>query len=165
MKEEPATSPPAGSHPGVRFPPPLLFAAGLAIGWALHRAYPLPLLGDGGRTAGLVLGWAGVALAGVLLAWALLSFARARTAILPNRPARMLVLGGPYRFTRNPMYVGMVLLYLGATALIDTIWTLPLLPLVLWILHRAVVRLEERYLAAKFGADYEEYRRQVRRWL
>lgn len=156
---------PAPAHPGVRFPPPLLFAAGLGAGWMAHRAWPLPLLGSGGRTAALLLGWGAVAAAGVLLAWAMISFARARTAIFPNQPARMLVLGGPYRFTRNPMYLGMLLLYLGGTLLMNTAWTLPLLPLVLWILHRAVIRREEGYLAAKFGPEYDEYRRRVRRWL
>lgn len=156
---------PAPAHPGVRYPPPLLFVFGLGAGWLLHRAYPLPLLGADARTAGVVLGWGGVLLWAVLTVSAVSSFRRARTAIIPNRPATMLVLGGPYRFTRNPMYLALVLLYLGVGLLINSIWTLLLLPLVLLILYVTVIRREERYLAAAFGASYDVYRAQVRRWI
>jgi hypothetical protein len=72
---------------------------------------------------------------------------------------------GPYRFSRNPMYVGLSLLYVGIALWTHALWALPLLPLVLWGLWRRVIRREERYLAAAFGADYAAYTRRVRRWL
>lgn len=155
----------APAHAGVRYPPPLLFVAGLAAGWFLHRAYPLPLLGDGARSAAVALGWSAIVLWALLMVWAIASFRRARTAIIPNRPATMLVLGGPYRFTRNPMYVGFILFHLGASLLMGSLWPVLLLPGVVAILYATVIRREERYLAAAFGPAYEAYRARVRRWL
>lgn len=155
----------APAHPGVRFPPPLLFVFGLAAGWLLHRVYPLPLLGAAERSLAVVPGWSLILVSLGLTAWALVSFRRAHTAVIPNRPATMLVLGGPYRFTRNPMYLSLVLLYLGVSLLVDSVWTLLLLPLLLFILYAAVIRREERYLAAAFGPGYLEYCARVRRWL
>ena len=156
---------PPPPHPGVHFPPPLLFVLGLGVGWLLHRAWPLLLLPAGYRAAGLVLGWTGVLLWAGLTAWAMATFRRARTAIFPNRPATGVVREGPYRFTRNPMYLAMVLLYVGVSLLMNSGWALLLLPLVLALLYVSVIRREERYLAAAFGAEYEAYRARVRRWL
>lgn len=154
---------PSPPHPGVKFPPPFLFIGGLAAGAGLDRLWPLPL---GSRelwaeAVATVIIAAGLA----LMFWAIFSFARARTAIIPHRPASMLVLAGPYKLTRNPMYVGFTLVYLGATLLLNTLWPLILLPLVIVILIRTVIQREERYLAGAFGSDYEEYRRKVGRWL
>ena len=152
-------------HPGVRYPPPLLFLAGLAAGWLLHRVYPAVLASGAARGATLVLAWVAILLWALLTMWAVVSFRRARTAIIPNRPATMLVLGGPYRFTRNPMYLGFVLFYIGATLFLNSVWPLLLLPLLLAVLYTTVIRREENYLAAAFGPAYEAYRTRVRRWL
>ncbi|HEU4629476.1 MAG TPA: isoprenylcysteine carboxylmethyltransferase family protein [Gemmatimonadaceae bacterium] len=151
-------------NPGVRFPPPFLFAGGWLTGWLLHRAWPLPLAAGappGLEAAALTLGAAGLALA----MWGLLTFARVRTAIIPHHPARRLVVRGPYRFTRNPMYVGLTALYVALALLARSWWPLLLLPAVLALLVALVIRREERYLASAFGAEYEAYRRRVRRWL
>jgi protein-S-isoprenylcysteine O-methyltransferase Ste14 len=154
----------APPHPGVRFPPPFLFAGGWLAGWLLDRAYPRPLLA--GAPAALEMVALALCVAGLALSgWGMLTFARARTALIPNRPARRLVAGGPYRFTRNPMYVGMTALYLGLTLLARSWWPLLFLPVVLALLVRLVIRREERYLASAFGEEYEDYRRRVRRWL
>lgn len=77
----------------------------------------------------------------------------------------MLVLGRSYRFTRNPMYLAFVMLYVGASLLMNSTWPFLLLPMVLVVLYLTVIRREERYLAAAFGPSYEAYRTQVRRWL
>lgn len=148
----------------MRFPPPLLFVAGFGAGLVLERLLPRPALGLP-RGAVLVLAVTLVALGLGVLAWAMATFRRARTAILPHRPAARIVAEGPYRFSRNPMYVGLSLLYVGLAVWTHALWALPLLPLVLWGLWRLVVRREERYLRAAFGADYEAYTRRVRRWL
>ena len=152
-------------HPGVRFPPPFLFAAGFLAGWWLSRRVPLPLLPAGasfaGEILGLLLGVAGLA----LIFWGLATFHRHRTAIFPNRPASRIVRGGPYRFTRNPMYTGMTSCYCGLTLLLDDAWPLVLLPIVLVLLVRLVIAREERYLASAFPVEYAAYRREVRRWL
>lgn len=150
-------------HPGVPFPPPLLFAAGLAVGLWLHGRMPLPISGPPALqipVAGtLLLAGAGV------LGWAMLGFKRARTAIYPNQPASRLVAAGPYRFSRNPMYLGLCGMYLGIALWARSAWPVLLLPVVLWLLWLLVIRREERYLKGAFGAEYEAYRRRVRRWL
>ncbi len=156
----------ASAHPGVRFPPPALFALGFGAGWLLHGTNPIPLLGGAERpVVATVVGGSSILLGAMLIVWAIVSFRRARTGIIPNRPATMLVLDGPYRFTRNPMYLAFIVIYLGGSLLINSAWTLLILPLVLFILYTAVIHREERYLAARFGPDYDEYRMRIRRWV
>ena len=112
--------------PGVRFPPPFLFALGILLGWLINKWIALPAL-----PLPPMLGWVLVG-AGVLLALtAVTRFFRARTHLIPNRPATALVIEGPYRFTRNPMYVALTAVYLGVCVLMQSRWRLVLLPLVL----------------------------------
>jgi protein-S-isoprenylcysteine O-methyltransferase Ste14 len=85
--------------------------------------------------------------------------------MFPFEPATRVVREGPYRFTRNPMYVGGTLTYIGIAIAMNVAWPLLLLPLVLWALFALVIREEERYLADAFGEDYASYRKSVRRWI
>ena len=156
---------PPGSGPDVRYPPPLLFLLGLAAGWWLDHALPLPIVGPATRPATEPIGWLLVVLGTVLSGWGLATFRNAGTAIRPDRPASVLVTHGPFRLSRNPMYAGLSLVYLGVTVLVDSAWPLLFLPPVITILQLTVVRHEERYLVVTFGLAYEEYRRRVRRWL
>jgi protein-S-isoprenylcysteine O-methyltransferase Ste14 len=156
---------PSPSGPGVRYPPPLLFILGGVGGWLLKSAFPLPLLGPAGRSAGAIVGWLLDVLGVALSVWALATFRDARTGIRPNQPASTLVTHGPFQLSRNPMYLGLSLLYLGVTLLVNSIWLLLFLPLVIALLYLTVIRHEERYLAAAFGIAYDEYCRRVRRWL
>jgi protein-S-isoprenylcysteine O-methyltransferase Ste14 len=96
---------------------------------------------------------------------AMLSFRRARTSMVPVKPSTALVTSGPYRLTRNPMYVGMAFLYVGFAFAFGVIWALALLPAVLVIVDRLVIAREEAYLERKFGQDYRDYQARVRRWL
>jgi protein-S-isoprenylcysteine O-methyltransferase Ste14 len=151
-------------NPGVHFPPPLLFAVGFAAAWLAHRRWPLPLMRGDARyleMLGLALGAGGV----LFILWGLATFHRHRTGIFPNRPASRIVRDGPYRFTRNPMYVGMTAAYLGLTVMLNDAWPLTALPIVLVALVRLVIAREEQYLASAFSEEYEAYRRSVRRWL
>lgn len=156
---------PSPSGPDVRYPPPLLFVLGIVAGWLLHRAFPLPLIGPTARSTATLVGWLVVALGAGLSVWGLVTFRGAGTPIRPDRPASMLVRHGPFRFSRNPMYVGLCLVYLGVTLLLNSLWTVLFLPLVIATLYLTVIRHEERYLASTFGIAYDEYRRRVRRWL
>jgi protein-S-isoprenylcysteine O-methyltransferase Ste14 len=153
------------STPGVRFPPPILFVGGLLIGWALDRYWlPLPQSRFEGpivRSIGLGLLVVGVG----VIAWGVLTFLRGRTAIIPSRSASRLVTHGPYRYTRNPMYTGLTLAYLGVAILMNSAWPLILLPVVIGLLVRLVISREEAYLRDAFGAEYDAYRARVRRWL
>jgi protein-S-isoprenylcysteine O-methyltransferase Ste14 len=154
-----------GKGPRIFFPPPLLFVAGFVTGLGLHTLAPLGLIPGGPTASSAALAWALVGLGLGVLAWAMTTFARARTAILPHRPASQVVEKGPYWYSRNPMYVGMGLLYLGLALWLDRLWPVLLLPVVYALLWRLVVRREEAYLTSAFEGEYEGYRRRVRRWL
>lgn len=154
------------AHPGVRFPPPLLFVAGFLLAWLVEsRVAHLPIAADGASGAARMVGTAIVFVGVALGVWGALTFVRARTAIIPNQPASRVVVSGPYRFTRNPMYIGLTATYVGLAVFTNTIWPLLLLPAVLFLVYQLVIRREERYLAAAFGAEYDAYRQRVRRWL
>ncbi|HEX9164842.1 MAG TPA: isoprenylcysteine carboxylmethyltransferase family protein [Gemmatimonadales bacterium] len=152
------------SGPRIFVPPPLVFIVAYAAGVGIHRLYPVAT-----TTAadGVVAVLAPVVfLAGVGLTLAgLLTLLRARTGIMPLRPVRFLVTIGPYRFTRNPIYLGLTIAYLGVAAMYDHVWPLVTLPLGLWVLRKTAIDVEEAHLAGRFGEEYEEYCRRVRRWI
>lgn len=156
---------PAHDSPGVPVPPPILFVLGFVAGLLADGVVPLTLLGAERRAIAVPLGWGAILIGLLLMLWGIATFARFRTAVMPHLPASRLITGGPYRFTRNPMYVGLTLTYGGLALLIDTAWPLLLLPLVLALLVLVVIRREERYLERAFGESYREYRARVRRWL
>jgi protein-S-isoprenylcysteine O-methyltransferase Ste14 len=148
---------------GVRFPPPLIYAGGFAAAYGVHRLLPIQVWPE--STAVDMLGW-GLLVAGVLLAVsAAFLFRRAGTTPNPTKPTAALVIWGPYRFTRNPMYVGMATLYLGGTLLLNDPWPLALLPVVIALVQRYVIAREEAYLERKFGEAYRAYKARVRRWI
>jgi protein-S-isoprenylcysteine O-methyltransferase Ste14 len=156
--------PTMAAGPRILVPPPLVFIVAYAAGVGLNRLYPIAVAT---RADGLVRALALVViLAGVALTLAgLLTLLRARTGIMPLRPVRALLTSGPYRFTRNPIYLGLTIAYLGVTAMQDQIWPLVTLPMGLWILRRTVIQVEEAHLAMRFGDLYADYCRRVRRWI
>src|SRR5262245_21444856 len=119
------------SGPAVRCPPPVLFLLGIVAGWWFERAHPLPLIGAPARPAGVLAGSLLVALGVGLTALAVTTFRGAGTAIIPNRRASTLVTHGPYRWSRNPMYLGLALAYLGIVLAMNSVWMLLFLPLVM----------------------------------
>jgi len=146
----------------MKLPPPLIFVIGLLVGFAITYFVPTPSISFPGST-GL-----GSALIAIGLATIVLSgrtFRRSGTTVLPGQPATRLVIAGPYRYSRNPIYAGMSSTYLGIAILLHSLWIIVLLPAVLWVLFRTVVRSEEEYLERRFGDDYLNYKRSVRRWL
>jgi protein-S-isoprenylcysteine O-methyltransferase Ste14 len=146
----------------VRFPPPLFYVAGFLIGVGLELAMPI----DWPPTAVMVVAaLIGIALWLALDGAAMLLFRRARTSMVPIKPTTALVTSGPYRFTRNPMYLGMIFLYIALAFALGVIWALVVLPLVIVAVDRLVIAREEAYLARKFGQPYGDYMRRVRRWL
>jgi protein-S-isoprenylcysteine O-methyltransferase Ste14 len=151
-----------GDHPGVRVPPPLIILAALLAGLAVDgRLSGLPPAGP----ARIALASLAAAAGAVLVAAALGLFRRAGTNPEPWKPSSALVRGGIYRRSRNPMYLGMLLVYVAAAILFASPAAgLLLVPLFL-VLDRLVVAREEAYLTRRFGEKYEEYRRSVRRWL
>ncbi|HXL33286.1 MAG TPA: PEMT/PEM2 methyltransferase family protein [Gemmatimonadales bacterium] len=148
--------------PRVVILPPLLYVAALAAGLLLSWAIPQPILSSATRY------WIGGVLAGLgvlLAAWGRSVMERAGTNVNPMLPTTALVTTGPFRRSRNPLYVALTLMYVGLALLTNSLWVLALLVPVLLILHYGVVRREERYLEAKFGDAYRAYRARVRRYL
>lgn len=149
-------------NPGVQVPPPFVYVAAIGAGVLLQRAMPLPI---GGGIVRAVAAWALVAGCAALVASSFQSFWSRHTSVVPIRPATTLVVSGPYRWTRNPMYVGLALLTIGMGLWRNTWWILLLLAPALLAIDRLVIAREERYLHRRFGLDYEAYTRRVRRWL
>ena len=147
---------------GVIAPPPLIYLAGLAVGFALEALLP-------GASVPAAVRWVGggvLVVAGVaLLASFNTSFGRKGTAVEPWKPTTAIVTTGPYRLTRNPAYLGMALTYVGIALLAGALWALVPLPVVLIVIDRAVIAREERYLERKFGREYLDYKAGVRRWI
>jgi len=146
---------------GVVAPPPLIYAAVFAAGYALDCSFPVSLRPDAsGR-----LGWAIFAAALGVLALGGAYLNRAGTPVNPYRPSTTLVTAGPYRYSRNPMYIALTLAYLGAAVVVNTVWPVMLLPGLLLVMQWGVVSREERYLERRFGDEYRRYQARVRRWL
>ena len=152
-------------HAGVLVPPPLIFALPLGAAVFVHSRRPWPIAADNGTTL-LVAAFIAIA-AGVSIGLgSVSSFRAAHTTVLPmGRPTTAIVERGPYRFTRNPMYVAMAIGYVGLSLLLNNFWAITLLPPALLVVDRFVIRREEQYLTAKFGDSYRQYRSRVRRWL
>ena len=141
------------------------FAWGLAViaGFALDWLLPLPFL-----PAGLAAGWIGglvFVLALALFAWAIVTMTSAGSSVPTNLPTATIVESGPYRFTRNPIYLGMFLGLIGLAIAFDTLWLLVMLVPFALVIRYGVVAREEAYLERKFGDVYRDYRSRVRRWL
>lgn len=157
-------APVANDTSGVRFPPPFIAAGVFVVAYAVHWFAPLPLAATPGAAQRTV-GWALVALALLLSSGSVFLFRRAGTTPNPLRPTTALVVHGPYRFTRNPMYVAFAVLYIGVTLLVNSAWPFVFFPVMITLLDRLVIVREEAYLEAKFGDAYRSYRARVRRWI
>ncbi len=147
---------------GVIAPPPLIFVGSLAVGLLLQRLYPVKILP---RVPGLILGSICFSVAGVLLPGAFREMQRAKTNIDPYEPVTTIVTEGPFRYTRNPIYLALALLSAGIAFIANAFWVLLLLPFVLLLINFGVIEREERYLENKFGKQYLDYKARVRRWV
>lgn len=145
----------------VPFPPPLSFVVAISLGWLLQRRFGIsfvptafaPLLG------GIVVA-AGV----VLTSLSVREFRRFQTSLRPDRPSTAVVQTGPYRYSRNPMYVSMVSVQLGVAIWLNNFWILlMLIPAI--VVTSVIIEKEERYLDTHLGTEYTSYRASVRRWL
>ena len=164
LRPEPATEVigAENDNPGVVAPPPLIFLGGLGLGFVLEALLPSADIPDAVRwPLGVPLVLAGLALALSFVR----AFARKHTAVEPWKPTTAIVTDGPYRVTRNPGYLGMALTYAGIAVLASALWPFATLLPTLMVIDRGVIAREERYLEAKFGAEYTGYRARVRRWI
>ena len=147
--------------------PPLAWALAVTAGLALDWLVPLPFL-PADLAAGWPVGWLGAlvfALALALAIWAIVTMTRAGSNVPTNRPTTTIVESGPYRFTRNPIYIGMILGQTGLAIGFNSVWILAMLVPFYFVIRYGVIAREEAYLERKFGEVYLAYKSHVRRWL
>lgn len=152
--------------PNVRIPPPLMFIWPLLTGFIVQHFVPVHIVNgaDPQRTIRLV-GWVEIAIALALIVWAVSTFRRLRTPVVPLSPARTLVQEGPFALTRNPMYLAFTVLYVGITFVANALWPLVFLPEAIALVYLFAIKREEAYLTREFGGAYTEYCSRVRRWI
>ena len=149
-------------NPGIRVPPPLIYLLPLVAGLVLDRRLHVPFLP---RRVARPLGWALFGSSWVVGRWFIRTIQKADTPIRTDRPVPSLVTDGPFRYTRNPGYLGLAMLYAGIATLRNSLWAILLLAVVVYVIGREVIGREERYLERTFGEEYLAYKVRVRRWV
>jgi protein-S-isoprenylcysteine O-methyltransferase Ste14 len=142
--------------------PPAIPVIALLASWGLGRLWPIPMAWPNWTF------WAGLVLFTVphaLGIWAHRTFRRHHTTVNPRGDVVDIMIDGPFRYTRNPMYLSLLPLYVGGSPLFHLPWAWILLLPVFFLLHFGVIISEEKYLEAKFGERYLRYKQRVRRWL
>jgi len=151
----------SADSPGVIAWPPVLHAAAFVVVLVLQWVWPWPVFDRSAYR------WTGVALiplgVGIII-WGRVTMLGAGTNINPSQPAVALVTSGPFRFSRNPLYTALMLIFIGLTLAFNTWWGFAMLIPVFVVMYAGVIRREERYLERKFGDSYREYCAQVRRY-
>ena len=147
---------------GFRLWPPVAIGLPLLAGWLTTAAWGDPVDLSGWRVP---LGWLLVAAFVGWNGWSLWLFARHDTGLLPGQSTNAMIEEGPYRLSRNPLYVGLLALYVAVALLAPTFWGLVLSPVAVLLVLWGAILPEERFLHERFGAPYDDYRGRVRRWL
>ena len=148
--------------PNVKIIPPLVYLAGIIVGLLVSMWVPSKLLPN---PAVWIIGGILFLCGAVLVGSAILMFKSVGTTVRPDRASSSLVIAGPYKMTRNPMYLGLALIYLGIAIADQSIWALILFPVVLIIIRHWAIEPEEAFLQRRFGTEYDSYKAKVRRWL
>jgi protein-S-isoprenylcysteine O-methyltransferase Ste14 len=146
-------------------PVPWVFVLSYLAGAGLESALPVRVGPTVAPNVAVALGGVIFAIGAVIAGWGLVTFRKARTTTVPGRMSSQLVTWGPYRFSRNPMYVGLAIAYLGEAVILRQVWPVILLPLTIGYVNWVVIPLEQLKLTEAFGEDYTRYCERVRRWL
>jgi protein-S-isoprenylcysteine O-methyltransferase Ste14 len=144
------------------FRPPLVYLVSLVTGVLIQRAAPLPFVPG---TLAVPLGASLIVVAIALFAYSVAKFRAAGTPVPARKPTTVIVRTGPYRFSRNPIYLAFSLFQLGIAIWINSLWLLVTLVGAVGLIHYVVIPREEQYLERRFGAQYSDYKISVRRWL
>jgi len=148
----------------LRIPVPWVFVLTYLIGLLLNVVFPIRIHAQElffVKVFGIVLFVIGTFIA----SWSLIIFHKAQTTTTPGESSKKLIMQGPYRFTRNPMYVSLTLAYLGEAGFLVQLWPVLVLPLILLYVNWVVIPLEEHILEMDFKEEYENYCNHVRRWI
>ena len=149
-------------NPGINVPPPLIYMVPLLLGLLLGRRRHISFLPRG---AAWVLGWPLLGGGVALNAWFLKTVRSAEVPIRTDKPVPRLTTEGPFRYTRNPSYLALAMIYAGIAVLRNSLWAILLLPPVVMVMQREVIGREEQYLERTFGEEYLAYKARVRRWV
>ncbi len=146
-------------------PPPLLYLGGFGIGWLIDRILPLSIVSDNLKSVEVVIGGTLIVTGLFIMITGLYTFKKAHTSITPNLKTKQLITTGPYRFSRNPLYTGWAVTYIGVLLVMNIIWCIFTLAIIMVIFNKVIIPREEEYLRNEFGESYLLYSKQVRRWL
>ena len=149
-------------NPAIKVPPPLIYLLPLVLGLLLDRRFHVPFLP---RSLASGLGWSLLASGLALTEWFRQTMRRAGAPIPTDKPVPRLTTDGPFRYTRNPGYLALAMIYAGVAVRQNALWAILPLPLVLLVIQREVIGREERYLERTFGEEYVSYKANVRRWV
>lgn len=149
----------------MRIPVPWVFVLAYLVGVSVEYAWPLHVGAEVAASVTLALGAVVFTIGAVVAGWGLVTFRRARTTTVPGKISARLVTWGPYRFSRNPMYVGLAVAYVGEALLLRQVWPVVLLTFVLAYVNWTVIPVEQAKLTEVFGQEYAGYQQRVRRWL
>jgi protein-S-isoprenylcysteine O-methyltransferase Ste14 len=149
-------------NPGINVPPPLIYVVPLVLGLLLDGRAHLPFLPRGAARG---LGWPLLGSGVVLNGWFLRTIRDADVPIRTDKPVPRLTTEGPFRYSRNPSYLALAMIYAGIAVLRNSLWAILFLPVVVYVIQREVIGREERYLERTFGEEYRDYKTRVRRWV
>ncbi len=149
-------------NPAVVAPPPLIFLAPLIVGLLFQWAFPVSLMPT---PIPLAFGLPVITIGASLFVWAIQAMIRAGTSPDPTEATKKIVVDGPFRFSRNPIYLSFTIIYVGVAVSTNAVWPILLVPATILVLLRGVIEREERYLEEKFGQEYMQYKARVRRWV
>lgn len=168
MNEQNANVPASddNDHAAVKFPPPVVGVLAILIGFGLGRVYPIMDNFLVPAPAGYWVGGLICFLSGYFFGYLPIKlFQKSQQDPRPWTSTPEILVEGPYKFTRNPMYVMMVLWCIGFSIILDEAWVFLLAPVCGYVIYRVAIRYEEIYLEEKFGDSYREYKKKVRRWI
>lgn len=152
---------PPPEHAGVKVLPPFIFLAFFTAAVFLEIFFGSNLFSWGAQ---IVIGVLFLSFGAGIVTWSITCLLNAGTNIPPNEPTLAIVTEGPYRYSRNPIYLGMILFYIGLIVALDIVWGLILLFPLVYVIIKYVIELEENYLRRKFKSEYKEYCSETRRW-
>jgi len=148
--------------PGIKLPPPIIYVTALFLGLALNYFFPITLLPD---VWGWGIGIAFMVISGVMASFVVIRYKKSKTTFDVRKIATVLITDGLNRYSRNPGYVALTLLYLGIGFVLNNIWVLGLTVPLLLIIDLWIIRREEHNLKEIFGEEYLQYKSRVRRWI
>lgn len=149
----------------MRLPVPWVFVIGYLVGIATWLVVPVSIDSPFWLTMTQIIGGLAVAFGVILIAWAQRIFHEQHTTTVPTETTTSFVTWGPYRLSRNPMYLGLFSLFVGLSAVATFVWSILFLVVVLFYVNSVVIPVEEKQLQTNFGEAYDRYRNRVRRWI